>query len=115
MPELAGQPVTHLVIAGGSLGSMAGLILGTWASGLDCQVHGYTVLWSQAEAITRLQDLLQAARRQYFPAVTTRPYASDPCPQRGDGATVLRRHPTGASNPRRQKAMLKPCRSCRVP
>ena len=52
---------------------MAGLILGTWASGLDCQVHGYTVLWSQAEAITRLQDLLQAARRQYFPAVTTRP------------------------------------------
>lgn len=65
--QLAGQPVTHLVIVGGSLGSMAGLILGTWASGLDCQVHGHTVLWSQAEAITRLQDLLQAARRQYFP------------------------------------------------
>jgi hypothetical protein len=29
------------VIAVGSLGSMAGLIQGTWASGLDCRVHGY--------------------------------------------------------------------------
>jgi 1-aminocyclopropane-1-carboxylate deaminase/D-cysteine desulfhydrase-like pyridoxal-dependent ACC family enzyme len=77
VPELAaqlgGQPVTHLVVAAGSLGTMAGLILGTWASGLDCQVHGYTVLWPQAEAITRLDELLEAARREYFPAVTARP------------------------------------------
>ncbi len=77
VPELAGQlggqPVTHLVIAAGSLGSMAGLILGTWTSGLDCQVHGYTVLWPQAEAMTRLQELLEAARCQYFPAVAARP------------------------------------------
>jgi 1-aminocyclopropane-1-carboxylate deaminase/D-cysteine desulfhydrase-like pyridoxal-dependent ACC family enzyme len=71
--QLGGQPVTHLVIAAGSLGSMAGLILGTWANGLDCQVHGYTVLWPQAEAMTRLQDLLQAARRLYFPALAARP------------------------------------------
>jgi 1-aminocyclopropane-1-carboxylate deaminase/D-cysteine desulfhydrase-like pyridoxal-dependent ACC family enzyme len=70
--QLGGQPVTHLVIAAGSLGSMAGLILGTWASGLDCQVHGYTVLWPQAEAMTRLEQLLEAARRQYFPAVAVR-------------------------------------------
>lgn len=66
--QLAGQPV--LVVAAGSLGTLAGLILGTWASGLDCQVHGYTVLWPQPEAMTRLQDLLEAAGRQYFPAVT---------------------------------------------
>ena len=71
--QLGGQPVTHLVVAAGSLGTMAGLILGTWASGLDCQVHGYTVLWPQAEATTRLEGLLQAARRQYFPAVVARP------------------------------------------
>ena len=71
--QLGGQPVTHLVVAAGSLGTMAGLILGTWASGLDCQVHGYTVLWSQAQAMTRLEALLEAARRQYFPAVAGRP------------------------------------------
>jgi 1-aminocyclopropane-1-carboxylate deaminase/D-cysteine desulfhydrase-like pyridoxal-dependent ACC family enzyme len=71
--QLGGQPVTHLVIAAASLGSMAGLILGTWASGLDCQVHGYTVLWPQAEAITRLEALLEETRRQYFPAVAGRP------------------------------------------
>ena len=70
--QLGGQQVTHLVVAAGSLGTMAGLILGTWANGLDCQVHGYTVLWPQAEAITRLEELLEAARRQYFPAVTAR-------------------------------------------
>jgi len=33
--QLGGQPVTHLVVAAGSLGTMAGLILGTWASELD--------------------------------------------------------------------------------
>jgi hypothetical protein len=52
---------------------MAGLIVGTWARGLDCQVHGYTVLWPQPEAITRLEGLLEETRRQYFPAVTGRP------------------------------------------
>ena len=36
-------------------------------------MHGYTVLWPQAEAMTRLEGLLQAARRQYFPAVAARP------------------------------------------
>ena len=77
VPELAaqlgGQQVTHLVVAAGSLGTMASLILGTWASGLDYQVHGYTVLWPQAEAITRLEELLEETRRQYFPAMTARP------------------------------------------
>ena len=71
--QLGGQPVTHLVVAAGSLGTMAGRILGTWASGLDCQVHGYTVLWSQAQATARLEGLLEAARRQYFPAMAGRP------------------------------------------
>lgn len=71
--QLGGQPVTHLVVAAGSLGTMAGLILGTWTSGLDCQVHGYTVLWPQAEAMTRLEELLETARRQYLPAVVGRP------------------------------------------
>jgi len=70
--QLGGQPVTHLVVAAGSLGSMAGLILGTWVADLDCQVQGYTVLWPQPEAMTRLQELLEAARRQYFPAVPSR-------------------------------------------
>ena len=75
LAELAAQLAqgAHLVVAAGSLGTMAGLILDTWASGLDCQVHGYTVLWPQAEATTRLEELLEAARRQYFPAVTARP------------------------------------------
>lgn len=31
------------------------------------------MLWSQAEAMTRLEALLEAARRQYFPAVAGRP------------------------------------------
>ncbi len=76
VPELAGQlaqPATHLVVAAGSLGTAAGLILGVWAAGLDCQVHGYSVLWPEAEAAGRLEDLLGAARRQYFPGVTARP------------------------------------------
>ncbi len=71
--QLGGQSVTHLVVAAGSLGSMAGLILGSWASGLDCQVDGYTVLWPQPEATMRLEGLLEAARRQYFPTVVARP------------------------------------------
>lgn len=74
--ELAGQlarPATHLVAAAGSLGTLAGLILGVWAADLACQVHGYSVLWPQAEAARRLEDLLGAARRQYFPGVTARP------------------------------------------
>ena len=77
MPELVGQlggqPVTHLVVAAGSLGSMVGLIIGVSASGLDWQVHGYTVLWPEAEAMTRLQELLEETLHQYFPAVTARP------------------------------------------
>jgi 1-aminocyclopropane-1-carboxylate deaminase/D-cysteine desulfhydrase-like pyridoxal-dependent ACC family enzyme len=71
--QLGGQPVTHLVVAAGSLGSVAGLILGTWASGLDGQVHGYTVLWPEEEAMTRLEALLEDTRRRYFPAVAARP------------------------------------------
>lgn len=65
-------PPTHLVVAAGSLGTTAGLILGTWAAGLDCQVHGYSVLWPDAEAARRLGDLLDAARRQYFPGIAAR-------------------------------------------
>jgi hypothetical protein len=68
VPELAGQLggrlVTHLVIAVGSPGSIAGLIQGTWASGLVCRVHGYTVLWPQAEAMT---GLLEAPAVSTFP------------------------------------------------
>jgi L-cysteate sulfo-lyase len=73
--ELTGQlgpAPTHLVTAAGSLGTMAGLILGTWAADLDCEVHGYTVLWPESEALGRLDELLEAARREYFPAVTAR-------------------------------------------
>ena len=36
-------------------------------------MHGYTVLWSQAQATARLEGLLEAARRQYFPAMAGRP------------------------------------------
>ena len=40
MTELAGQTggraVTHLVVAAGSLGTVAGPILGTWATGMHC-------------------------------------------------------------------------------
>jgi 1-aminocyclopropane-1-carboxylate deaminase/D-cysteine desulfhydrase-like pyridoxal-dependent ACC family enzyme len=75
--ELAGQlgtrPVTHLVVAVGSLGTMAGLILGVWGSGLACEVHGYSVLWPETEATRRLDDLVDATRSQYFPETTARP------------------------------------------
>jgi L-cysteate sulfo-lyase len=76
VPELADQlarPATHLVVAAGSLGTLAGLVLGVWAADLDCQVHGYSVLWPEAEATRRLADLLRAARRRYFRGVTARP------------------------------------------
>src|ERR1039458_6978057 len=76
VPELTGQlgtvTPTHLVTAAGSPGTMAGLILGVWAAGLDCEVHGYTVLWPESEALSRLDELLDAARREHFPAVTAR-------------------------------------------
>jgi 1-aminocyclopropane-1-carboxylate deaminase/D-cysteine desulfhydrase-like pyridoxal-dependent ACC family enzyme len=77
VPELLAQlghrVPTHLVTAAGSLGTMAGLILGTWAAGLDCQVHGYSVLWPEQEAMRRLERLLGTTRREYFPAATAQP------------------------------------------
>lgn len=76
VPELVGQlgsrPATHLVAAAGSLGTVAGLILGVWAAGLNCEVHGYSVLWPAEVATSRLRDLLGATRREYFPGVTAR-------------------------------------------
>jgi 1-aminocyclopropane-1-carboxylate deaminase/D-cysteine desulfhydrase-like pyridoxal-dependent ACC family enzyme len=73
--ELTGQlgaAPTHLVTAAGSLGTMAGLILGTWAAELDCEVHGYTVLWPEGEARGRLDELLDTTRQAHFPSVTAR-------------------------------------------
>jgi L-cysteate sulfo-lyase len=68
--ELHGDPPTHIVLAAGSLGTMVGLILGTWAHGLECQVHGYTVLWDEPEVTGRLEELLAATRERFFPDLT---------------------------------------------
>ena len=98
--QLDGQKVTHLVVAAGSLGTMAGLILGTWASGLDCQVHGYTVLWPQAEAITRLPDPRIPARRRIRRADRGRP-GSGPArrPPRPAARQHLHRQSHGRAHP----------------
>jgi 1-aminocyclopropane-1-carboxylate deaminase/D-cysteine desulfhydrase-like pyridoxal-dependent ACC family enzyme len=73
LAQLGPQVPTHLVTAAGSLGTMAGLILGTWAAGLDCQVHGYSVLWPEQHARDRLEQLLEDSRLEYFPSVAARP------------------------------------------
>jgi D-cysteine desulfhydrase len=86
--QLAGHAPTHLVVAAGSLGTMAGLVLGVWAAGLDCAVHGYTVLWPAAEATARLDDLLEVTRRRYFPQAAPRPNYQILGNQRGDGYGV---------------------------
>jgi L-cysteate sulfo-lyase len=70
--QLGGRSPTHLVVAAGSLGTVAGLILGVAATGMDCEVHGYSVLWPEDEATGRLVELLDAARH-HFPAVRTLP------------------------------------------
>jgi 1-aminocyclopropane-1-carboxylate deaminase/D-cysteine desulfhydrase-like pyridoxal-dependent ACC family enzyme len=70
--QLGARSATHLVVAAGSLGTVAGLILGVAATGMDCEVHGYSVLWPEVEATRRLEDLLDAARR-YVPAARARP------------------------------------------
>jgi 1-aminocyclopropane-1-carboxylate deaminase/D-cysteine desulfhydrase-like pyridoxal-dependent ACC family enzyme len=70
--QLDPRPATHLVVAAGSLGTVAGLVLGVAAAGMDCEVHGYSVLWPEEEATRRLDVLLDAARRT-FPAARVRP------------------------------------------
>jgi 1-aminocyclopropane-1-carboxylate deaminase/D-cysteine desulfhydrase-like pyridoxal-dependent ACC family enzyme len=70
--QLDGRPITHIVVAAGSLGTMAGLVLGAWAAGLDCLIDGYTVLWPAVDAAQRLAELLHVARRDYFPQVAPR-------------------------------------------
>jgi 1-aminocyclopropane-1-carboxylate deaminase/D-cysteine desulfhydrase-like pyridoxal-dependent ACC family enzyme len=73
LAQLGPQAPMHLVTAAGSLGTMVGVILGTWAAGLDCQVHGYSVLWPEQHARDRLEQLLEDSRREYFPSVAARP------------------------------------------
>lgn len=70
--QLAHLQPTHLVVAAGSLGTLAGLVAGVWANGLDWQVDGYTVLWPQNDAHERLRALLDATHRQYFPTTLRR-------------------------------------------
>lgn len=73
--EIVGQsadlPVTHIVVAAGSLGTLAGLVIGSWLTDLRCEIHGYSVLWEEDEATARLDELVDRTRRAYFP--DTRP------------------------------------------
>ncbi len=62
-----GAPPTHMVVAVGSVGTLAGLILGTWVVGVDCRVDGMSVLWSAARAGEVLEGILATARDRYFP------------------------------------------------
>jgi 1-aminocyclopropane-1-carboxylate deaminase/D-cysteine desulfhydrase-like pyridoxal-dependent ACC family enzyme len=60
---------THIVIAAGSLGSLAGVVLGSWLHNLDCRVDGVSVLWSADEVTTRLDELIEETRARFFPSV----------------------------------------------
>lgn len=90
LTQLAPRAPTHPVTAAGSFGTMAGLILRTWVAGLDCQVHGYSVLWPEQEAMRRLERLLGTL------AANTSPR---PAPGRATASTDPSRTPAAASPP----------------
>lgn len=67
-----GARPTHMVVAAGSLGTLAGIILGTWALEMECVVDGISVLWPAERARPALDHLLEETRARYFPAVAPR-------------------------------------------
>ena len=62
----------YMVVAAGSLGTLAGIILGTWVLELSCHVDGMSVLWPITQAKQILDVLLNDARKAYFPHVLPR-------------------------------------------
>jgi len=77
IPELIHQArdvtkPTHIVLAAGSMGTMAGLILGTWEHGVDARVDGFSVLWPAEKARQRLERLLKETRERHFPDAAPR-------------------------------------------
>ncbi|WP_135228443.1 1-aminocyclopropane-1-carboxylate deaminase/D-cysteine desulfhydrase [Deinococcus fonticola] len=71
--QLAGQPAPpFMVVTSGSLGTVAGLVLGTWVHGLDTHVDTFSVLWRQEKAQARLAALLEEVRAGFYPHVTPR-------------------------------------------
>ena len=68
--QWAGGPYpTHMVVAAGSLGTLAGIILGTWVHGLTCRVDGISVGAPARAAQERLDGLLATTHARYFPQV----------------------------------------------
>lgn len=67
-----GPRPTHIVLAAGSMGTMAGLILGSWEHGLDVRVEGFSVLWPAEKARERLERLLEETRERHFPDAAPR-------------------------------------------
>ncbi len=67
-----GMLPNYMVVAAGSLGTLAGIILGTWVLELSCHVDGICVLWPVVQAKSILHTLLNDARKAYFPHVLPR-------------------------------------------
>ncbi|MBA2524107.1 MAG: D-cysteine desulfhydrase family protein [Solirubrobacterales bacterium] len=57
----------RVVVAAGSLGTIAGLIIGSWMFELDWEIDGVTVFLAAAEAESRLEDLLDESRSHLCP------------------------------------------------
>lgn len=87
-----GERPTHMVVAAGSLGTLAGLILGTWALELDSQVEGISVLWPAERARATLERVLDETRQLYFPRAMPRANYTITDAQLGPGYG----HPTAA-------------------
>lgn len=79
---------TRIVVAAGSLGTLAGLTLGTWVLDRDWSVEGFSVLWPAERARAVLDGLLDAARRRHFPGVAPRPNVELTDEQLGGGYGV---------------------------
>lgn len=84
----SGRRPTHMVVAAGSVGTLAGIVLGTWVLGLDCSVHGFSVLWPVPKARGVLEGLLEETRRRYFPDVEPQDNYALTDDQLGDGYGV---------------------------
>ncbi len=57
----------RLLVAAGSLGTMAGLVLGSWRLKLDWKIDGVTVFMPAPQAVEALESMLRAAHAELCP------------------------------------------------
>ena len=90
---------------------MPGLILGTWVAGLDCQVHGYSVLWPEQEAMRGLERLLGTLAANTSPrqAPGRATASTDPSPRRSGVSTRAGQRPGQARRPLRRNLLDSTC------